>query len=118
MTTHTGLKIVAESYYGQGNADLMKANNGVHEPQEEYAFQEVLKFLPASSIILELGAYWGYYSLWFLQAVKAGQAFLVEPEAVNLEVGRRNFAINGSRADFTRAFVGYLVSPFNLACTL
>ena len=84
----------------------MEVNKGVHEPQEEYAFQEVLRFLSLGATMLEVGAYWGYYSLWFLQTVKGGQAFLVEPESAHLEAGRRNFAINGTRADFTQAFVG------------
>lgn len=111
MTTHSGLKILAESYYGQGNADLMAANRGVHEPQEEYVFQEVLRRLDSGSNMLELGAYWGYYSLWFLQAVKDGQVYLVEPETENLEVGRRNFSLNGCRGDFTQALVGAAPDP-------
>lgn len=111
LTTHSGLNVFAESYYGKGNADLMEANKGVHEPQEEYVFQEVLRFLAPGATMLELGAYWGYYSLWFLQAVKGGQAFLVEPETANLEMGRRNFELNGSHADFTEAFVGASSKP-------
>ena len=106
LTTHTGLKVFEESYCGKGMAKLIEVNKGVHEPQEEYAFQEVLRFLSPGAKMLEVGAYWGYYSLWFLHTVKGGQAFLVEPESAHLEAGRRNFAINGTRADFTQASVG------------
>ena len=106
LTTHTGLKISADSYCGKGMAELIEVNKGVHEPQEEYAFQEVLTFLAPGATMVEVGAYWGYYSLWFLHTVKEGRAFLVEPEPAHLEAGRRNFAINGTRADFTQASVG------------
>jgi hypothetical protein len=66
----------------------------------------VLKRLPADAVMLELGAYWGFYSLWFKQAVPGGRAFLVEPLLSNLNYGRKNFELNGFQGHFTRAFVG------------
>jgi hypothetical protein len=30
----------------------------VHEPLEEYVFQEVLRTMPEAPMMLELGAYW------------------------------------------------------------
>jgi hypothetical protein len=38
-------------------------NRGVHEPLEEFVFQEVLKRLPEACAMIELGAYWGHYSM-------------------------------------------------------
>ena len=38
---HNGLKIHLGSYYGPEGATQLIINKGVHEPQEEYVFQEV-----------------------------------------------------------------------------
>lgn len=103
---HNGLKVVAGSYYGTGITELLRANGGVHEPQEERVFAEVLPHVSPGSTMVELGAYWGFYSMWFCLSVPQARAFLVEPELVNLEFGRKNFALNGLTGDFTQAFVG------------
>src|SRR5215470_628978 len=50
-------------YYGPFS-QLLVINRGVHEPLEEYVFQEVLKNLPASPLMIELGSYWAHYSMW------------------------------------------------------
>ena len=111
LAMHSGVKVHADSYYGEGNTKLLMANEGVHEPQEEYVFQEVLKHLSTGATMLELGAYWGFYSLWFALAVPEGRAFLVEPEAPNLQSGIQNFELNGRHADFTQALVGEVSDP-------
>ncbi len=103
---HNGIKVLIGSYYGKGPSVLLEKNRGVHEPQEERMFQEVLKHVPASSVIVELGAYWAFYSLWFCKEVSGGLAYLVEPAAENLQFGRRNFEANSLKGHFTRAFVG------------
>jgi len=104
---HNGLKVLVGSYYGQGSSQLLKKNRGVHEPQEERVFQEVLRLLAPGSVMIELGAYWAYYSMWFCKEIPNGRAYLVEPEAENLEFGRGNFAANKlSGAHFTHALVG------------
>jgi Methyltransferase FkbM domain len=105
LIMHNGLRVGMDSYYGEENAKLIHANRGVHEPQEEYAFQEVLKYVPPDATMLELGAYWGFYSLWFTQAVAGGRAYLVEPEKLNLQLGIQNFQMNGRQGDFTRALI-------------
>ena len=56
--------------------------------------------------MMELGAYWGYYSLWFASSVPEAMVYLVEPDSVNLQMGRRNFEINCLHADFTQAYIG------------
>jgi hypothetical protein len=103
---HNGLKIIAGSYYGTGMIELLKLNRGVHEPQEERVFSEALNCITPGSAILELGAYWGFYSMWFCSAIPASHAFLVEPLAVNLDFGRRNFSLNSLTGHFTQAYVG------------
>jgi hypothetical protein len=96
------------AYYGDFSRILI-INRGVHEPLEEYVFQELLKVLPPAPSMLELGAYWGHYSMWLLQRRPQARVILVEPEKDNLLAGVRNFERNGylGRApEFLHAFVG------------
>jgi hypothetical protein len=79
----------------------------VHEPLEEFVFQRVLQNLPEDAQMIELGAYWGHYSMWFKKINSAGQVVLVEPDANNLEVGRSNFLNNGLEGEFIQSFVGH-----------
>ena len=58
---HNGLKITLGSYYDYGMTVLIRENKGVHEPEEEYAFQEILKSIPAGGCMLELGSFWAFY---------------------------------------------------------
>ena len=90
---HNGLKINFGSYYGLEIARLLYENLGVHEPQEEYIFGQVLTHLPTNAIIVELGAYWGFYSMWLLSVLPQAKAYLVEPDAENLKSGQTSKAI-------------------------
>jgi len=103
---HNGIKVRALGYYGSGILNMLVQNRGVHEPQEERAFAGVLPYIAPGSTILELGAYWGFYSLWFASAISGAKCFLVEPDPRNLEAGRQNFKLNGFQATFTSAAVG------------
>jgi hypothetical protein len=103
---HNGLKVIINGYYGEGITRMLAANGGCHEPQEEVVFDEIIRKLPAGAVMMEVGAYWGYYSMWFSQIVKNAKVFLVEPASENIAVGRRNFQINGFNGDFTQAYVG------------
>lgn len=104
---HNDIKIIKGSYYGKNIMRLLKKNKGVHEPQEERVFQEVIKELKQedSPLILELGAYWGFYSMWFLKECKNGKAYLIEPEEENLNFGKKNFKLNGFDGSFLRGFI-------------
>jgi hypothetical protein len=103
---HNGIKINVGSYYGDGNTVLLYKNKGVHEPQEEKAFGEVLKFIPADGVMLELGAFWGFYSMSFLNEIKGGRSFLIEPDQHALISGKNNFRLN----KLTGFFYNYFVS--------
>lgn len=94
LTLHNGIRVGELSYDGEGPRRLMAKNRGVHEPQEEFVFQEVLKLLPPGSQMLELGSYWAFYSIWFYHAVPEARCLCVEPDARNLEMGRGNFTLN------------------------
>lgn len=56
--------------------------------------------------MLELGAYWGHYSMWMQKVLPASAVYLVEPETRSIAVGKHNFAINGYHGTFIQDFVG------------
>jgi hypothetical protein len=105
---HNGLMVPVmgpHAYYGDFSSVLV-INRGVHEPLEEFVFQEVLKYLPTAPLMLELGAYWGHYSMWLKLAHPEATVHLVEPELQNLNAGKHNFELNGFTGEFIQAFVG------------
>lgn len=110
---HNGQKIILGSYYGNGITKMLLKNKGVHEPQEERVFQEVLATISPNAVMVELGAYWGFYSMWFLQKVPSGKAYLYEPELENLEFGKANFKLNKLQGDFNQAFISSFVDLEN-----
>ena len=79
LIMHNGLKIEPLSYYGYPMLKMFKLTKGIHEPQEERIFIEVLKVLPKNAVMLELGSYWAFYSMCFCLAVDQPRSFLVEP---------------------------------------
>jgi hypothetical protein len=81
---HNGIVINLGSYYGPEVARILKENKGVHEPQEERVFQEVLDVLPKDAVMIELGAFWGFYSMWFKSKITNGINYLIEPDSFNL----------------------------------
>jgi hypothetical protein len=91
--------------YYHGFSEILVLNRGVHEPLEEYMFQEMLLRLGPAPVMLELGAYWGHYSMWLKRARPAARTILVEPNAMGLETGRQNFALNGFEGEFIQAKV-------------
>jgi FkbM family methyltransferase len=109
---HNGLLIDEHCYTGPAMTEIIRRLHGHHEPQEEFVFHELLARLRASRgerppVMLELGAYWAYYSMWFAQALPGARTIMVEPDPANLEVGRRNFALNDFAGDFVHAAVGF-----------
>ncbi len=103
---HNGIEVEVNGYYGDGITRMLLANRGCHEPQEEVVFQHVVETLPANAVMIEAGAYWAFYSIWFSKTVTDARIYLIEPEEANLEVGRRNFAHNDCEGEFTRGYVG------------
>ena len=106
ITMHNGIRVGARSYYGDGYLNLLSQNKGVHEPQEERAFADVLKLIRPGAAMLELGAYWGFYSLWFAQEVPSARCFLVEPDYACMQSGVGNFRRRGVQGSFRQAYVG------------
>lgn len=110
---HNGLLVPTDGYYGSENTELLRANRGVHEPQEERVFAAVLDHVAPGSFMIELGSYWAFYSSWFLSAVKDSRALLVEPDPACLAVGRKTLELNGlsDRAEVMQAWVGRFPEP-------
>lgn len=104
LITHNGLRVLPTD---PGYVQLLQANGGCHEPQEEVVFQEVLKHIPRGGAILELGAYWAFYSMWFAKEVAEARCYLVEPRRKNLKVGKYNFAKNGVEGKFFHSKIGH-----------
>jgi len=103
---HNGIKIHLGSYYGPEYAKMLELNRGVHEPQEERVFSEVLATIPAGGTMIEMGAFWSFYSMWFQKEIKNSKNYMIEPDAFNLGHGKRNFKLNKMKGDFNQAFVG------------
>jgi hypothetical protein len=112
LVMHNGLTIDPMSYYGFGLMKMLLENKGVHEPQEELIFQEVLASIDQkkSLTMMELGSYWSFYSMWLLQQFPGSSCFMVEPDKKNLYYGKRNFAKNQFKGQFIHAGIGNTVN--------
>ena len=104
VVLHNGLRVPVAGYFG-GFSDILVINRGVHEPLEEFVFQQLLRRLPNAPLSLELGAYWSHYSMWLKQKRPAARVFMVEPQRPYLDEGKRNFDRNGMTGEFIEAFV-------------
>jgi len=103
---HDGTRVVAGAYHGPWMTEVIQRLRGHHEPQEELVVHRILERLRETSpAIVELGSFWAYYTAWALRTA-GGRAVLVEPDAVNLEVGRENLRLNGLAGTFVQAAVG------------
>lgn len=106
---HNGVKIIEDCYYGNWITEVIRRLNGCHEPQEEAVFHRILEKMQqdtSNPVVLELGAYWAYYSLWILQQIPEAKSYLVEPDPLNLAAGKKNFQLNGRKGNFLQAAIG------------
>lgn len=103
---HNGIRIRLGSYYGPEYSQMLMRNKGVHEPQEERVFAEVLTTLPENSVMIEMGAFWSFYSMWFQKEIRGAQSYMIEPDEFNMGQGKRNFKLNGFKGTFIQAFIG------------
>ena len=113
---HNGVLVEADGYQGPWMTEIIRSLRGHHEPQEELAFHAVASRLAAtggrSPVVMELGSWWAYYSLWARRVIPGARSFCIEPDPAYLACGRRNFALNGvADAVFHQAAVGQSASP-------
>ncbi len=103
---HNGIKITKDCYGGQWTTEIIRRLRGHHEPQEEKAFNEILKYIRPNATMLELGSFWSYYSLWFNKQIVNAQNYMIEPDPNNLAAGKRNFDLNSVKGSFLNAAIG------------
>lgn len=112
---HNGVLVEADGYQGPWMTEIIERLRGVHEPQEELAFHVIIERLARtggpSPAVIELGCWWSFYSLWARRVLPGARSFCVEPDPAYLEVGRRNFALNGLDATFLQAAIGHGPTP-------
>ena len=113
---HNGLKIVEGCYYGAWMTKIIEILRGHHEPQEELVFHTVLEHLRkhpsrwGKPIMIELGSFWAYYSMWFLKEFEEGETFCIEPDSNYLKIGEENFLLNNLKGNFIQAQVSSEIS--------
>lgn len=91
---HNGLKVISGGYYGEWMRELISQLKGHHEPQEEKVFYEIVKKASSTGLMIELGCYWAYYSLWFLKDQLGRKAIGLEPDPNHLHIANVNAKIN------------------------
>ncbi len=104
---HNGHKVAFDgplAYYREFS-DILILNRGIHEPLEEFCFQELLKVIDSNPLMIELGAYWGHYSMWMLKNFPNAKCILVEPDKKCLRTGKYNFKLNNYNGEFINEFV-------------
>jgi len=97
---HNGLKIIKGCYHEEWMSEIISACRGHHEPQEERAFHEVLKHIANNAVMIELGSFWAYYSMWFNQSVLNAKNYLIDIDEPTLNVGKLNFGVNNMSGNF------------------
>lgn len=102
-----GLKIIKGCYNGEWMTYVINKLHGHHEPQEEKVFYEVLQRIQRSenNIMIELGANWSYYSMWFVRKAGGGSV-LIEPNSEVLKAGLANFNLNNLKCVALNGFIG------------
>lgn len=105
LVMHNGIVVHPTSYYNKNYYHLLQATNGIHEPQEEYIFSIILKFLPEGSVMLELGSYWAFYSIWFNKEIGNAKNYMIEPEYTQLYYGKYNFNLNDVKGSFYQYYI-------------
>lgn len=56
--------------------------------------------------MIEMGAFWSFYSMWFNQKVNGAKNYMIEPDSFNMGQGKRNFRLNNMKGTFAQAFIG------------
>jgi len=105
---HNGVEVVYGGYHGDWMAHVIRALRGHHEPQEERIFHSLMDYVRDRSLIVELGAFWAYYSNWYLKEIPFSRAICVESDPHNIGIGRQTVELNqtSERLRFIEAWIG------------
>lgn len=107
---HNGIKVYKDCYY-DSFSKILTLNKGCHEPAEERMFKIILDNINNninnnSNIMIELGSYWAFYSIWFNKTINNAKNYCIEPDIKNLNIGKKNAQLNNVDIDFTQGFIG------------
>jgi hypothetical protein len=106
LLMYNGIKVYPNCYYGQFS-EILSINGGVHEPSEEFVFQEILKQISNEKpVMYELGAYWSFYSMSFIKHHPNAYVLCVEAGRDEIEIGKKNMILNNFTANFVCKKVG------------
>ncbi len=105
VVLHNGI-IVSKNGYYDNFSEILIINKGCHEPGEERMFAEVLQHIPENGVMIELGSYWAFYTIWFNKMIKNAKNYCIEPEIENMKIGMNNCELNNVSADFKQGFIG------------
>lgn len=103
---HNGIEVLSGGYHGDWMSDVIRSLQGHHEPQEELLFYHLLRYVRQKSTFVELGAFWAYYTNWYLLAIPYSKAICIEPDSNNMSIGQTNLRLNKREAIFINACVG------------
>jgi FkbM family methyltransferase len=106
QVTHNGLRVLADGYRGAWMTELIARCRGHHDPQKERVFHEVVARMPPQAVMIELGAWWSFHSLWFLKDAPGRRAIALEPDPERRALGEVNAARNGLAPEFVAGFAG------------
>jgi FkbM family methyltransferase len=102
-----GVKIMYGTYHSPWMNEIITNLNGHHEPQEELCFHYLLETLSSDANMIELGANWAYYSIWFNKLIKTPYNLCIEPVIENLEDGVKNHELNNcTNMEFINGYMG------------
>lgn len=111
---HNNIKVYKDCYYGSFSK-ILTLNKGCHEPAEERMFKIILDKIILDeinnnnnndNIMIELGSYWSFYSIWFNKEIRNAKNYCIEPDMDNLNIGKKNALLNNVNIDFTQGFIG------------
>lgn len=92
---HNGLLVLMGGYYGPWMSQIIRNLRGHHEPQEEAVFHLICQQADQKGLMIELGCYWSYYTMWFLHQSKNRKAIGVDIDDEHLKIGKQNLRKNG-----------------------
>lgn len=114
---YNGVSVYKNSYYGNFS-DILILNEAVHEPSEEWVFNELIKkYVGKNPVMIELGSYWSFYSMALKKICENATTYCVEAGIEEMDWGKKNFELNGMKGVFQNSFIGFngvsLVDIFN-----
>lgn len=102
---HNGLKIVENCYHPEYVTYTLKTYKHF-EPDQELWFHKALQTINSNGTMIELGSYWGYYSMWFNKSISNATNILVDSNTKHFNVGKENFKVNNLHGIFENLHVG------------